>query len=94
MLEPTIMALEVSDLVPLHLQQAAEEAVSRFETERLEVGDDEIAVARALIFGAAQYLGCLMDSIDIEPKEAAELNRLYDVVARVYSPPTMGGTRH
>ncbi len=94
MLEPTIMALEVSDLVPLHLQQAAEEAVSRFETERLEGGDDEVAVARALIFGAAQYLGCIMDSIDIEPEEHAELNRLYDVVFRAFAPPTMGGTRH
>ncbi len=73
MLEPTIMSIEVSDLVPLHLQQAVEEAVSRFETERLDVGDDEIAVARALIYGAAQYLGCIMDSIDIHPNEAAEL---------------------
>ena len=94
MLEPTIMALEVSDLVHLHRQQAAEEAVSRFETERLDVGDDEVAVARALIYGAAQYLGCLMDSIDIEPKEAAELNQLYNVVVRAFSPPIPEGTRH
>ncbi len=94
MLEPTIMSLEVSDVVPLYLQQAAEEAVSLFEKNRLEVGDDEIAVARALIFGAAQYLGCIMDSIEIEKEEAAELNRLYDVVARAFAPPTMGGTRH
>ncbi len=94
MLEPTIMSIEVSGLVPLHLQQAAEEAVSRFETERLEIGDDEIAVARALIYGAAQYLGCIMDSIDIHPNEAAELTRLHDVVVRAFAPPAMGGTRH
>jgi hypothetical protein len=88
------MSIEVSDLVPLHLQQAAEEAVSRFETERLEIGDDEIAVARALIYGAAQYLGCIMDSIDIDPNEAAELARLHDVVFRAFSHPTPEGTRH
>ncbi len=88
------MSIEVSDLVPLHLQQAAEEAVSRFEIERLEVGDDEIAVARALIYGAAQYLACIMGSIDVEPEEAAELTRLHDVVVRAFAPPRPEGTRH
>jgi hypothetical protein len=94
MLEPTIMSIEVSDLVPLHLQQAVEKVVNRFEKDRIDLGDDEIAVARALIYGAAQYLGCILDSIDIEPEERAELNRLYDVVFRAFAPPTMGGTRH
>ncbi len=88
------MSIEVSDLVPLHLQQAVEKVVSRFEKDRLDVGDDEIAVARALIYGAAQYLACIMDSIDIEPKEAAELTQLHDVVVRAFTAPTTGGTRH
>ena len=88
------MSTEVSDLVPLHLQQAAEEAVSRFETERLDIGDDEIAVARALIYGAAQYLGCVLGSIDVDPEEAADLARLHDVVVRAFAPPAMEGTRH
>ncbi len=94
MLEPTIMSIEVSDLVPLHLQQAVEKLVSRFEKDRNDLGDDEIAVARALIYGAAQYLGSIMDSVDIEPEERAELNRLYDVVFRAFAPPTTGGTQH
>ena len=94
MLEPTIMSIEVSDLVPLHLQQAVEKVVSRFEKDRIDLGDDEIAVARALIYAAAQYWACILDSIDIEPEERAELNRLYDVVFRAFTPPTMGGTRH
>ena len=37
----------------MHLQQAVEKVVSRFEKDRIDLGDDEIAVARALIYAAA-----------------------------------------
>ena len=94
MLGLTIIDCELVDLVSPHLQEAAEEMVDRFSEERLEAGDDEVAVARALIFGSAQYLGLMMENIVLKPEEVAELAQLFDIVARAFGPPTMGAIKH